>query len=423
MKKTLIWFLSFLSMALFWCNTNPDPTVSNETYEIKEPNAIWNEHHELTCSFDYDDWSISWNYTYYLTDWKALKIHNESDKFSSSNGNMLIKDWVSYFRWKYQWWNEKNTYNNYEWKDLENKILDDINVVIETLDSIWILSGGCKAWITNKSVFDIPNDINFVQESEREKSQYFDNRIMHAIYEHEDCGKDWSENENTFISYAILWTGINKTWNLEYYVVTNGEWFYIDERWNLSNSCWFGWIPTTIEFEKKSDWNYEVIRYETASDWSDYVSSTEKIFSKEAFKKWEKWDFVYNTDVPFLEQAEKYFRVTVIPENENHFECDFCDKNRYESDADYDYFKNNNINIWYKLSLEPTENKTFKFKSDWTFETKWSRDEWTWTWVFWKDENTVIVLMNEIQHIYDRYNILEKSENEMIMSLDIIQRR
>lgn len=408
----IIWIIwNTISSTLPWPQTVIEIPVVNMTWDnFKFKLAIFDENLEnLKYSFlgESNNWDSNWIFTVIFKDsilwFKEYKLPvNAIQRVSNDIFEINFKDFGGYtnedwdiFYTLFPRWEVDSVYLQiFHWNNsyLEFSILDDDKLIDdENLDNQ-----------NNK-------DINSIIET--------------TLIEHEDCGDDWWENNRTFVNFAILWTGVNKTWNLEYYIVSNWEWFYIDERWNLSNSCWFGWIPTTIEFEKNFDGKYEVVRYEVAKDWSDYESSTKEMFSKEAFKKWEKWDFVYNTDVPFLEQAEKYFWITIIPETENKFECDFCDKIRYESDADDDYFKNNNINIWYNLSLQPTENKTFEFKSDWTFETKWSRDEWTWTWVFGKDEDTVVVLMNELQHVYNRYNILQKSETGLLMSLEIIQRR
>jgi hypothetical protein len=65
---------------------------------------------------------------------------------------------------------------------------------------------------------------------------------------------------------------------------------------------------------------------------------------------------------------------------------------------------------------------TIYFGSDWSFEAKWSWDEWTWTRIFGKDENTIIVSSNRANHIYDRYIITNQDENNLNTILEVIQR-
>ena len=256
-----------------------------------------------------------------------------------------------------------------------------------------------------------------------EKENVIDNDVIYSTIEYaiaENESPKYYKWEKMFVSFDVLWTWKSLDRNTEYYLNVQWEIFYIDDNGNLNNGGWFG-VPMTVEVAENNDW-YKVVNLTQAQDWSYYTSSIKEMFSNEAYKRFEDGIIIdsYNTDKSLLEYAEEYFNITIIPETKQDFICDFCDKVRYETDVNE--FIENTWNIWYHVSLTPTENKTFLFKTDWLFETTWSRDAWEWTRVFGKDDKTVIVLMNDIQHVYDRYNIIEKSEDDMIFSLDIIQK-
>lgn len=234
------------------------------------------------------------------------------------------------------------------------------------------------------------------------------------IKNHSSCDDD----SEIFVDFAILWTWENNNWNTEYYLVTNWQWFYIDERWNLNNSCGFGNTPTLIELSQDTNW-YNLIKYEVAKDWSEYDDSTKQMFSNEAYKirKDAKYTFIFNKSL--LEQAEEYFWIKIIPEI-NEFECTFCDKLRYY-EPNYEDTQSNDL-IFNYTSID-NWNNTIYFWNNRTFEAKWSRDEWKWTRTFWKDENTIIVENENSAHIYNRYIITNQDEESLNTILEIIQRR
>ena len=243
--------------------------------------------------------------------------------------------------------------------------------------------------------------------------------IQNIIIEHENF---W-DNNKLFVEFAILWIYINKDCSINYYLVTNWQSFYIDERWNLNNGGWFWGIPTTITIERNWD-EYELLNYEIAKDWNEYDTSTKKMFSKEAYKTRKDGKYMFINDKTLLKQAEEYFGITIIPENENKFECNFCDKLRYynqtpESDEKLD----ETGDLYFNYTTKDNWKNTIYFSSDWSFEAKGSRDEWTWTRTFWQDENTIIVLNNNINHVYDRYIITNQTEDSLNTILEIIQRR
>lgn len=235
------------------------------------------------------------------------------------------------------------------------------------------------------------------------------------IKNHSSC----DDNSETFVDFAILWTWINDNWNTEYYIVANWQCFYIDERWNLNNSGWFWSLPTTIELFENENW-YNLIRYETAKDWSEYDSSTMKMFSKKAYKTRKDAKYYFLNDKSLLNQAEEYFWITIIPEWENNFDCSFCDKVRYY-EPNYEDLNSNEL-IFNYTSID-NWNNTIYFNSDWSFEAKWSWDAWTWTRVFWQNENTIIIENQNLMHIYDRYIITSQTEDYLSTILEIIQRR
>ena len=228
------------------------------------------------------------------------------------------------------------------------------------------------------------------------------------------------DNNKLFIDISILWYAVNSNWNTEYYLITNWECFGIDERWNLNNDWGFGNIPTTIEISQDFEQHYNLVRYETAKDWNLYDSSTKEMFSDEAYKIRKDGKYRFINDKSLLEMAEEYFGVTIVPETENNFECKFCDKLRYYEPSE-DEWKSNEI-IYNYVSEDNWEN-TIYFGSDWSFKAEWKWDEWEWTRTFGQDENTVIVLNNNLNHVYHRYIIRNQTENSLNTILEIIQRR
>ena len=275
------------------------------------------------------------------------------------------------------------------------------------------LIAGCTNNIQTIQENKNQNNTNINQESEQQPDIY--QAFKNIVKEQENCG-DGSE---MFVDIAMLWNSEKSNWNTEYYLVTNGEWFKIDERWNLSNTCGFG-IPITIELDK----NNNLVRYELAKDWSLYDSSIKEMFSKEAYKKQRNGDYTFINDKSLLKLAEEYFSVTIIPENENKFKCTFCDKLRYYNRTPEANEKLNETNdLYFDYTLEDNWKNTIYFGSDWTFEAKGSRDEWTWTRTFGQDENTIIVLNNNLDHVYTRYIIINQTEDSLNTIWEMIQRR
>ena len=278
--------------------------------------------------------------------------------------------------------------------------------------SFFLLSIFLLAWCGNNSTTEL-EITNTENETWVKIGQSFtlEDAIFNYIEDNYSCN-DWSK---LFVNYAELWQN-----NADFYINAIGEWFYIDERWNLNNSCGFG-IPMKITISTV-DWaNYVVTNVVQARDWSDYDESIREIFSEDAVDRLYNWNYGFIDGRSLLEMAEEYFGTTVIPESKNNFECKFCDKLRYYEPLENEDWKSNEL-IFNYVS-ENNWNNTIYFGSDWSFKAEWSWDAWEWTRTFGQDENTVIVLNNNLDHVYDRYIITNQTENSLNTILEIIQRR
>ena len=79
------------------------------------------------------------------------------------------------------------------------------------------------------------------------------------------------EESKTFINIAILWSKDLGNWSTEYYLVSNGDGFYINSRWDLVGSCWFR-VPVTVTVSENK-WTYTATNLVQAKDWSENDSS------------------------------------------------------------------------------------------------------------------------------------------------------
>ena len=239
--------------------------------------------------------------------------------------------------------------------------------------------------------------------------------IFKYIEDNYSCD-DWSK---LFVNYAELWMKSLGDWVAERYINAQAQWFYIDERWNLNNSCGFG-VPMKVTVYTE-DWaNYIVTDAVQARDGNEYDKSIREMFSDEAIDRLYNWNIGFIDGRTLLEMAEEYFVVTIIPETENNFECKFCDKLRYYNAYDNDEINTNDLIFNYTSTNN--WNNTIYFGSDWTFKAEWSWDAWEWTRTFGQDENTVIVVNNSANHVYNRYIITNQTENSLSTILEIIQR-
>ena len=283
------------------------------------------------------------------------------------------------------------------------------------LFGVFLLSIFLLVWCWNHSVIE-QETTNIENETWIEIGQYvtLEDAIINYIEDNYSCG-DWSK---LFVNYAELWQN-----SADFYINAIGEWFYIDERWNLNNSCGFS-IPMKVTVFTE-DWsNYVVTDAVQARDGSEYDESLREMFSDEAIDILYNWNYGFWDGGTLLEMAEEYFGVAIIPENENNFECKFCDKLRYYNRTPEADEKLNEISdLYFDYIAENNWKNTIYFGSDWTFEAKGSWDEWVWTRTFGQDENTIIVLNNNSDHVYTRYIIINQTEDSLNTILEIVQRR
>ena len=281
--------------------------------------------------------------------------------------------------------------------------------------SIFLLSVFLLTWCWNNAIIE-QETINIENETWGEIGQYvtLEDAIINYIEDNYSCG-DWSK---LFVNYAELWQN-----NADFYINAIGEWFYIDERWNLNNSCGFS-IPMKVTVFTE-DWaNYTVTDVVQARDWSEYDESLREMFSDEAIDRLYNWNYEFWDGRTLLEIAEEYFGVTIIPETENNFECTFCDKLRYYNRTpEADEKLNQTNDLYFDYITKDNWKNIIYFWSDWNFEAKGSRDEWTWIRTFGQDKNTIIVLNNNSDHVYNRYIITNQTEDSLNTILQIIQRR
>ena len=279
------------------------------------------------------------------------------------------------------------------------------------LFSICLLTVFLLTWCWNNPITQLETT-NTESETWAKIGQSF--TLEDAIFNYIEDNYSCDDQSKMFVNYAELWQD-----NADFYINAIGEWFYIDERWNLNNSCGFS-IPMKITVSTQ-DWsNYVVTNVIQARDWSDYDESIREMFSEEAIDRLYNWNIWFIDGRTLLEMAEEYFGITIIPETENNFECKFCDKLRYYNPTPEDEWKNNEL-VFNYISDDNWKN-TIYFSSDWSFKAEWSWNAWEWTRTFGQDENTIIVLNNNLDHVYDRYIITNQTENSLSTILEIIQR-
>lgn len=226
-------------------------------------------------------------------------------------------------------------------------------------------------------------------------------------------GKSWN-----FVNIAFLWEKDLDDWYVDYYIYARGQWYYIDSRWNLTSSCWYA-IPIKLNVNQEG-WTYAVNDYETAKDWSEYMDSLKEMFSEEAIEKLTKEDYVFEDGRTLLEMAEESLEVKVIPEEKEEFDCSFCNKVWYYAPSEDEDWNSNELVFNYVA--EDNWNNTIFFGTGWEFEAKGSWDEGKGSWIFWNNENTVIVTSSQNENVYDRYIITNQDDENLNTILEIIQR-
>lgn len=275
---------------------------------------------------------------------------------------------------------------------------------------IFLLSVIFLAWC-------LPKGEENTQEQATEVAWDVSNFLEKTIEEKEKCGR-WEANQQMFISYAILWTGISSEANVEYYVLANWEWMYIDKRWNISTTCGFSWLPVSIEIIKTHT-GFSLVNYQVALDGSLHIISTKKMFSPQAFQKWQDHSLKANTNLSPLQRAEKYYWIPFW--TGGNFACTFCDQKRYNSGYTLD--SKDNTQEWYEIfTTLPQEDKYYMvFSSNWIFENHGSRDQGTGKRIFGKNDTTILVDAYP-PHTYDRYIIQYLSGDTMHLTREILQK-
>ena len=117
-------------------------------------------------------------------------------------------------------------------------------------------------------------------EQEVDNNQTLEDAIFKYIEDNYSCD-DWSK---LFVNYAELWQN-----NHDFYINAIGQWFYIDERWNLNNSCGFN-IPMKVTVYTENWMDYKVIDAIQARDGNEYDKSIREIFSDEAIDRLYNWN-------------------------------------------------------------------------------------------------------------------------------------
>ena len=320
-----------------------------------------------------------------------------------------IQEWLSPY---WTWMSVDEVYCKSHWWDVVRQEFPDWNYMSHCFFADWSFCSTIDFYVWK---CENPN------ETWAEIGQYvtLEDAIINYIEDNYSC----DNQSKMFVNYAELWMKSLGNGMAERYIEAIGEWYYIDERWNLNNSCGFS-IPMKVTTFSE-DWaNYVVTDVVLAKDWSEYTNSIKEMFSNEAVKKLFNEDYEFLDGRSLLEMAEEYFGITIISETGNNFECKFCDKIRYynHTPEDDELLKETNELHYNYISKNNWEN-TIYFGSDWTFKAEWKWDAWEWTRTFGQDENTVIVLNNNLDHVYHRYIITNQTENSLNTILEIIQRR
>ena len=246
-------------------------------------------------------------------------------------------------------------------------------------------------------------------------SKWIDQFIDKTIHQNEDC-YTWK----TFISHEVLWISINNQGLTEYYIIAEWQWFFLDNRQNLQSSCKFTGTPIAITIKEYSNW-YQVVKYRKWDNWPNTDSVLKERFSSNAYDK-RKNKTYYNsqksTSSDFLSMAEKYFYRNT--NEDNNFECNFCDKKRYF----YDKITNKNWEILDLYGLEPADKKFILFHSNNNIEitdSNWKILDWNRTRHFGKDNKTIVINNEEHPNIIERFIIDEFKNNEITFFNEIIQ--
>lgn len=240
--------------------------------------------------------------------------------------------------------------------------------------------------------------------------------IENAIHQHEDCGLTTKTNK-TFINYELLWAAINDNGDFEFYVTANWQWYYIDDRWNLSSSCWFTSLPIIISLTENKN-GYYVSNYYSIDTWTWHARELyiKSMFSDNAYKNWRIREYWWiHTQVSFLDEAEQYFGIKLDQKWEFH--CKFCDKPRYF----YEKVQNEkweDRNLYWSKEISK---QGFTFNSNGSLERVWISGTSHYNRYFWKDDSTIIIKDNKNPSLVERFIIEDLKDYEMTAFSEYVQ--
>ena len=238
--------------------------------------------------------------------------------------------------------------------------------------------------------------------------------IENAIHQHEDCGFTGKASK-TFINYELLWAALNDNWNFEFYITADWQWYFIDQRWNLSSSCSFEKLPIIITLNESRHWYY-VSNYYTINSWSSRELYVKSMFSDIAYKNWRQKEHWWKyTKISFLQDAEEYF--WVVLDEEWEFHCKFCDKNRYF----YEKIQNKEWEDRNLYGSKEIGNQSFIFYSDWRLERIWINGTSYYSWHFWNNASTLLIKDDKKPYTIERFIIEELKDQEMVGFTEYIQ--
>lgn len=238
--------------------------------------------------------------------------------------------------------------------------------------------------------------------------------IENTIHQHEDCNFS-NRPSKTFINYELLWAALNDNGNFEFYISADWQWYYIDQRWNLSSSCSFSRLPIIITLNESRHWYY-VSNYYTINSWSARELYVKSMFSDIAYKNWRQREYWWKHDkISFLEDAEQYFGVLLDEQWE--FQCKFCDKNRY-------FYEKIQNKAWEYRDLYGSKelwNQSFIFYSDGNLERIWINGATRYKWHFGKNDSTILIINSNTPYIIERFIIDEIKDHEMVWFTEYVE--
>ena len=238
--------------------------------------------------------------------------------------------------------------------------------------------------------------------------------IENVIHQHENCGLTTKTNK-TFINYELLWAAINDNWEFEFYVTADWQWYFIDERWNLSSSCSFEKVPIAISLAENKNWYY-VSSYQKISSWDIRDLYVKRIFSENAYRNRRMREYWWTHEkMSFLNEAEQYFWIKLDKKSE--FECKFCDRPRYF----YEIIQNKEWENRNLYGIKEISKQGFTFYSDGNLERVGINNKSNYNRYFWKDDSTIIIKDDNNPSIIERFIIEDLKDYEMTAFSEYIE--